>query len=139
MTILLIIPAAFASAYYWYTKNIRIDALRKKSKTKNKPKPQKQAQVTPEFRCVVIQPSINACQSAKQLESKPILMHEATTLPLKTCDTGSCHCSYYRYDDRRIAPRRRDLSGAEYFMAYRKNKRENQDRRKKHAKVKPES
>lgn len=111
----------------------------KKSKTKTKPKPQKQAQVTPEFRCVVIQPSINACQSAKQLESKPILMHEATTLPLKTCDTGSCHCSYYRYDDRRIAPRRRDLSGAEYFMAYRKNKRENQDRRKKHAKVKPES
>jgi hypothetical protein len=131
MTILITISLiAVTYAYYWYKKNIFIDALRKRKKStakslrSAKPTPAKQA-----FKCVVIHADENACWSAKNMVNKPILFDDAGPLPLKNCDAQSCHCGYIRYDDRRIAARRRNLSAAEYFISYSKNRRNRQDRR----------
>jgi hypothetical protein len=133
MKALILLPAIVAGIYYWYTKHVRIHALSKKRRPTDKQTIQKQKVTTPDYRCVVIEPGSGACQSAKQLESKQILMNDAETLPLKSCDATTCSCGYIRYDDRRNEARRRDISGAEYFTAYRKNRRDSNDRRKKTA------
>ena len=129
MEALFIFPAIFAGAYYWYAKYIRIDALRKKKPVKVQSKVKKKEVEIPEYRCVAIEPGTKSCQAAKQLATHPILMNEAETLPLKACDAAACSCGYIRSDDRRHSARRRDLSSAEYFTAYRKNRR-SEDRRK---------
>lgn len=129
MKALLLLPAIFAGVYYWYAKYIRIDALRNKKPVKVQSKRKKTEIEKPEYRCVAIEPGANACQAAKALATHPILMNEAETLPLKTCDAAACTCGYIRSDDRRNGTRRRDLSSAEYFTAYQKNRR-GEDRRK---------
>lgn len=131
MTALIIILVLLFSAYYWYTKNYRIDALRKKRTPKAKPKPIREKSVQADFRCVVIKLTARACHSAQQLKTVPILMHEATALPLKNCDAEKCNCSYERFDDRRIAARRNDSHGAEQFMIAQKSRRQKLDRRQK--------
>jgi hypothetical protein len=130
MVILLITSLALASAYYWYIKHLRIDALRKKRTIKAKPTLMRQKLVQPQYRCVAITPGHEACQSAKQLKSTLILMDEAPSLPLKTCDVSKCHCRYLRYDDRRMETRRNDLYKAELYMNNQKSRRKKQGRRK---------
>lgn len=116
--------------YYWYKKNIYIDALRKRKKTKlDNPRIIRQNTQKQTYKCVVIHTDENACTAAKYLANRPILLDKAGPLPLSTCDGRPCHCGYIRYDDRRIAARRRDISGADYFFSYSKNRRNRQDRR----------
>lgn len=132
MTILLTITiVAVTYAYYWYKKNMYIDALRKKKKPSvNKLRITKQTEKNQSFKCVMIHTDDTACQSAKALANNPILVEDAGPLPLNTCDASACHCGYLRYADRRMNARRRDISGAEYFTSYSKNRRDQHDRRK---------
>jgi hypothetical protein len=129
MTIILILPILFVGAYCWYIKNLRIDALRAKRKPKHKAKSIRKKPNKAKFRCVVIKAGAGTCWSAMQLKTTPILMHEASALPLKTCDADKCNCRYKRYDDRRMRSRRHDLYGAVQFMATQKSRRKTQDRR----------
>lgn len=116
--------------YYWYKKNIYIDALRKRKKS-NLSSTRAIRQTSPKqtYKCVVIHVGENACPTATAIANKPILFDDAGPLPLTTCDAKTCHCGYIRYDDRRIASRRRNLSGADYFNSHSKNRRNRQDRR----------
>jgi hypothetical protein len=131
MPYIIIIPILLLSAYYWYAKNYRIDALRKKRTPKAKPNPIREKSVQPDFRCVFIKHNAKACYSAQQLKTLPILMHEATALPLKDCDAEKCNCWYERFDDRRIGMRRNDIHSTQQFMITQKSRRQNLDRRKK--------
>jgi len=131
MPYLIIIPIVLFSVYYWYTKHYRIDALRKIRSLRAKPKPNIKKTVHPDFRCVVIKPKANACYSALQQSAAPVLMHEASALPLITCNARKCDCSYERFDDRRMVARRNDLHGAEQYMIAHKSRRQKLDRRKK--------
>jgi hypothetical protein len=130
MTIILILPILFVGAYCWYIKNLRIDALRAKRKPKHKAKSIRKKPTKAKFRCVVIKAGAGTCWSAMQLKTTPILMHEASALPLKTCDADKCNCTYKRYDDRRMRARRNDLYGSVQFMTAQKSRRKTRDRRK---------
>lgn len=101
MEIILITAVIIAYAYYWYTQNIQIHALKKKRVKKTKPKLKKALTAKPAFRSVVIKVGMNACQSAQNLDNQSILMTEASALPLGNCDADKCNCRYLRYDDRR--------------------------------------
>lgn len=106
MKITLLLAAVIAFAYYWYTKNIQIHALKKRRVKKSKPKSRKAIISKPAFRSVVIETGMNACQSAQDLNNQSILMAEASALPLGNCDAEKCNCRYLRYDDRRRDKRR---------------------------------
>ncbi len=130
-TIISIVIFGAIYTYKWYKKNIYIDALRKRKKTnRNSIRPDRPEKTVQPYKCVVIHTDENACLAAKSLAHKPILLGDAGPLPLITCDAKACHCGYIRYDDRRIASRRRNLTGAEYFPSYSKNRRNKFDRRK---------
>lgn len=116
--------------YYWYKKNIYIDALRKRKKSNlNSTRAIRQTSTKQTYKCVVIHLGENACPAAAMMANRPILLDDAGPLPLSTCDAKICHCGYIRYDDRRIASRRRNLTGADYFISHSKNRRNRQDRR----------
>lgn len=117
--------------YYWYKKNIYIDALRKRKKSNLKrTRASRQTSTKQTYKCVVINLGENACPAATTMANRPILLDDAGPLPLTACNAKTCHCGYIRYDDRRMASRRRNLSAAEYFISYSKNRRNRQDRRK---------
>ena len=101
MEIILIITAIVVYAYYWYTQNIQIHALKKKRVKKTKPNLKRVITSKPAFRSVVIKVGMHACQSAQDLDNQSILMTEASALPLGSCDADKCNCRYLRYDDRR--------------------------------------
>lgn len=131
VTSLIFALALSVSAYYWYIKYHRIDALSKKRTPKVKPNPIRQKSVQPDYRCVVIKPKVGACHSAEQLIAVPILMHEATVLPLRSCDAEKCDCRYERRDDRRVTGRRNNVHHVEQFMINKTNRRQKLDRRRK--------
>lgn len=131
LTSLIVTLVLSISAYYWYIKYHRIDALSKKRTPKVKPKPIRQKSVHPDYRCVVIKPKMGACHSAEQLVELPILMQEATALPLKSCDAEKCDCRYERRDDRRMNRRRNNTHQVEQFMTNQNNRRQQLDRRNK--------
>jgi hypothetical protein len=128
LTLITIIGVIYT--YYWYKKNIYIDALRKRKKSKlNNTRAIRQAAPKQTYKCVVIHTDENACTAAKYLADRSILLDKAGPLPLSTCDGRICYCGYIRYDDRRIAARRRNIPGADYFISHSKNRRNRQDRR----------
>jgi len=133
MTTILIIAAltlVAGGAYYWYTQNIQIHALKKKPIAQEKPKAKKKVIEDNEYRCVMIVPGSDACEAAKSLNKTPILMGEASALPVKGCNKAACDCRFTRHDDRRMDERRNDsYMAAQAYMNNASNKRSKQDRR----------
>lgn len=58
------------------------------------------------YRCVVIEPGWDSCQSVRQYEAKYMLLDEAPALPVEKCDNNACQCEFVHYDDRRREDRR---------------------------------
>ncbi len=83
----------------------------------------------PPFRCVIIVPGVFACEAAKNMSAKPILMNEAPVLPLGTCKAKKCVCKFTRHDDRRMNSRREATNAAGQITGNIENKRAKQDRR----------
>lgn len=85
----------------------------------------------PRFSCVVLSAGDNACKSAHDYPTKPILINSAPKLPLRGCDAEICACSLLQYDDRRTGTDRRDreVLDEKRKLAY-ANKRMLKDRRR---------
>lgn len=59
------------------------------------------------YHCVAIIAGGHACEAAAAMKDQRILSAEAPLLPLAACDQpGECVCSYRKFDDRRVGPRR---------------------------------
>lgn len=58
------------------------------------------------YRCVAIKHGVKSCAAAGDLEGRRFLPDEAPLLPLPNCASGTCRCSYARFDDRRDDERR---------------------------------
>jgi hypothetical protein len=129
IAILIAIIIALGVLYFYRinTKNIPaktqlIKAKSTKAKSTNLAKSQ--------FRCVVIVPGVFACEEAKAMRDKPILMNEAPVLPLSTCKAKKCVCKFTRHDDRRMNSRREAINAARQMTGNIDNKRTKKDRRR---------
>lgn len=129
MKTILLITVIFGGAYYWYTKNIRIHALKKQRIKNAKPKVKKETVKKNDFRCVVIKADANACSAAAALRNKPILMNEASSLPLAACYKGICDCRFTRHEDRRMSDRRNDSYLSRTGVIDGQHRRESKERR----------
>jgi hypothetical protein len=119
-----VIVAAIA-AYFFYRKTQskkRAKAALIKAKT-IEPKSQ--------YRCVVLEPCLNACKAAREMRALTMLMDVAPMLPLQACDTIKCSCKYIRHNDRRRNARRENLNVANQIIGNLDDKRERKDRRKR--------
>jgi hypothetical protein len=83
-----------------------------------------------QFRCVLINTGLNTCKSAQAMRLKPILMNEAPVLPLATCDSSDCDCSYSRHEDRRMEDRRMNTNTTRQVIGEGNNFRHTKDRRR---------
>lgn len=59
------------------------------------------------YHCVAVITGMRSCAAAKALKDQRMLSADAPRLPLATCDMpGECRCTFRKFDDRRIGPRR---------------------------------
>lgn len=58
------------------------------------------------YHAVSIVPGEHACPAAKDLSGKRFLSREAPILPLSSCTSAECNCTYAHYADRRKGSRR---------------------------------
>ncbi len=58
------------------------------------------------YHCVTINPGQGACRTAQTLKGIRFLSAEAPLLPLASCDTTRCRCTFTHYQDRRRGDRR---------------------------------
>lgn len=135
MKIIALIALIISGGYYWHTKNVRIHTLQKKRIKKTKPNAKKTnvagstAPKKSDFRCVTIKMDRNPCSTVRTFENKPILMHEAGSLPLKGCYKEICDCRFSRHEDRRMTERRTNNTIAQQFTIGQQHRRESVDRR----------
>ena len=72
------------------------------------------------YRAVQIVPSFEGCcREAKQVASKRYLSHEIPRLPLESCDSDKCQCTYKLFEDRRADLRRASDTGFDMASSYR--------------------
>jgi hypothetical protein len=72
-------------------------AAAKKRKLSN----QAVAAMASRYRAVSIDCGPGACEAAKSIGGKRVLVGELGNLPLKECDAAVCECKYVHHDDRR--------------------------------------
>lgn len=84
-----------------------------------------------QFKCVLFSAGENACRSALEFKTKPILLSNAPNLPLRECGAENCTCRLLQHDDRRMGADRRDTEALdnERKSVY-ANKRTLKDRRR---------
>ena len=58
------------------------------------------------FHCVAINPGQSACRTSQTLKGLRFLSAEAPLLPLASCDSTRCRCTFTHYSDRRRGDRR---------------------------------
>ncbi|MCZ4305088.1 hypothetical protein O4G98_10100 [Zoogloeaceae bacterium G21618-S1] len=58
------------------------------------------------YHCVTINSGQGACRTAQTLKGIRFLSAEAPLLPLASCDTTRCRCTFSHYKDRRRGDRR---------------------------------
>jgi hypothetical protein len=85
------------------------DRFQRKS-TAAAPKPAKHSDTLREakpYRSVQIIANVDdCCQAVRDLQGQRYLMSQVPMLPLALCDADTCHCTYQRFDDRRLDLRR---------------------------------
>ena len=70
---------------------------------KRKVSAQAQAAMASRYRSVSINCGEGACEAARAIGVKRVLVGELGNLPLKECDAAACECKYMHHDDRRDA------------------------------------
>jgi len=65
-----------------------------------------QREIKPYRSVQIIPNSDDCCQAVRDLEGQRYLMSQVPMLPLALCDADQCHCTYQRFDDRRLDLRR---------------------------------
>jgi hypothetical protein len=63
--------------------------------------------ITNPYHAVSIVPGESSCGAARELRSRRFLSREAPPLPLASCTSSTCRCSYRHFDDRRMMKGRR--------------------------------
>lgn len=59
------------------------------------------------YHCVAVIAGVRSCAAARALKDQRVLSADAPRLPLATCDMpGECRCTFRKFDDRRVGPRR---------------------------------
>ncbi len=59
------------------------------------------------YHCVAVIAGVRCCPAAKALKDQRMLSADAPRLPLATCDMpAECRCTFRKFDDRRVGPRR---------------------------------
>ena len=85
------------------------DRFRRKSEAAA-PKPAElartQREVKPYRSVQIIASEDECCQAVRELKGQRYLMSQVPMLPLALCDAEHCHCTYQRFDDRRLDVRR---------------------------------
>lgn len=61
------------------------------------------------YHAVTIEPGVDACAAAREVDGRRFLADSAPMLPLRNCSNASCRCHYRHYDDRRSHQDRRVL------------------------------
>lgn len=80
------------------------------------------------YHCVTINPGQGACRTAQTLKGIRFLSAEAPLLPLASCDTTRCRCTFSHYKDRRRGDRRNPYRPESHSHVYQGNE-ERRDRR----------
>jgi hypothetical protein len=62
------------------------------------------------YHCVAIAPGEGACRTAQTIKGIRFLSAEAPVLPLVSCDSARCNCTFMHYTDRRRGDRRNPYS-----------------------------
>lgn len=123
--ILLIVAVISVIAYFGYQN--KQASLREEARLNDVTTRFKQSQ----YRCAVIQTGHYACQAAKDLADRPLLLDSAPVLPLPTCDISQCECQYKRRSDRRNDDRRTPYTSSLIGnISSTDDKRKKKDRRK---------
>lgn len=65
-----------------------------------------QREVKPYRSVQIISKDDDCCQAVRDLQGQRYLMSQVPMLPLALCDAEQCHCTYQRFDDRRLDLRR---------------------------------
>lgn len=92
------------------------------------------------FAAVVVDPGLIACRHVQHYVDRRMLINDAPTLPLPSCDNADCRCRYVKLADRRSGVDRRvpfanrQLTS---FMAGRLVERQKVDRRASPPKAAP--
>jgi hypothetical protein len=59
------------------------------------------------YHCVAVIAGVRGCAAAKALKDQRMLSADAPRLPLATCEwPAECRCTFRKFDDRRVGPRR---------------------------------
>ncbi|QID17136.1 hypothetical protein G3580_05450 [Nitrogeniibacter mangrovi] len=69
------------------------------------------------YHCVAIVPGNGACRTAQTLKGLRFLSAEAPTLPLVSCDSARCTCTFEHHADRRHGDRRNPYSAVSHTYA----------------------
>lgn len=65
------------------------------------------------YHCVAVIAGVRGCAAAKAVKDQRMLSANAPRLPLATCDMpAECRCTFRKFDDRRVGPRRAVERGA---------------------------
>lgn len=64
------------------------------------------------YHAVMIKCGNGACEAAVAIQGKPILSHQAPTMPLPECDHTNCSCHFSHRQDRRDDERRTAYAAA---------------------------
>jgi len=121
---LIIVAVLSAISYFWYkNKQAKLQEEARLSDVTTRFKQSK-------YRCAMIETGAFACNAAKQLAGKPILLDAAPVLPLPACDMTQCECQYKRRNDRREEDRRTPYTSMAGSIANRDEQRLIKDRRK---------
>lgn len=123
--ILIIVAVISVIAYFWYQN--KQASLREEARLSDVTTRFKQSK----YRCAVIQTGSYACQAAKDLADRPLLLDSAPVLPLPACDISQCECQYKRRNDRRDDDRRSPYASSLIGnISNVEDKRQKKDRRK---------
>lgn len=95
----IVIIALAAGVLFWLWRRGRRDSEEAAAPTQRSP-----------YHCVMVVPGAGACQTARTLKNARFLSDEAPELPLVSCDSANCQCTFAHFDDRRHGDRRNPYS-----------------------------
>jgi len=70
------------------------------------------------YHCVSIVPGDGCCRTAQTIKGIRFLSEEAPTLPLISCDSARCQCTFTHFADRRRGDRRNPYSATSHTFAF---------------------
>jgi hypothetical protein len=92
-------------------------------------KPTRKPQTTKDYRAVTLVTRSGACEQARELSGRRLLLDEAPILPLNGCTVVGCRCRYRDHPDRRHEQRRSEDLGITSNLYAGPERRERRDRR----------